>query len=148
MQTLLAEARPAKVANLDYEAEFAAREAEIEAAERAKAVIVVEEDLRHQLDKNAAQLMPVDTGCKDLPPQTMEPVFTRPTLTLPPDPPRAVAAGIQAVVNGKNLELALDLFPSCAASHRPSTRQRTMTAAHRVPGRLPAQENLVLLFDE
>ena len=44
MQTLLAEARPAKVSNLDYQAEFAAREAEIEAAERAKAVIVVKEE--------------------------------------------------------------------------------------------------------
>jgi len=46
MQTLLKEAQPEEV---DYQAQFAAREAEIEAAERSKAIIIVGEPIKQEL---------------------------------------------------------------------------------------------------
>ena len=144
MQTLLAEARPAKVSNLDYQAEFAAREAEIEAAERAKAVIVVKEDIREQLDKSTAEPAPAANGP---PPHATEPMFAPSATTPAPAPPTAALGGIQTAVNGKNLELDLALFPSCLAGSQPATRQRSAMAIPRA-GRLGARENLTLQFDE
>jgi hypothetical protein len=144
MQTLLAEARPAKVSNLDYQAEFAAREAEIEAAERAKAVIVVKEDVREQLDKSTAEPAPAANGA---PPQATEPMLAPSATTHMPAPPTAALVGIHTGVNGKNLELDLALFPSCIEGSQPATRQRSVMAVPRA-GRLGAQENLTLQFDE
>jgi hypothetical protein len=144
MQTLLAEARPAKVSNLDYQAEFAAREAEIEAAERAKAVIVVEEDVRKQLDQSTAEPAP---AANDPPPHATEPMLA-PLATAPtPAPPTAVLVGIQTVVNGKNLELDLALVPIGIEGPHPATRLRSVMAIPRV-GRLGVRENLTLQFDE
>src|ERR1039457_5972574 len=144
MQTLLAEARPAKVNNLDYQAEFAAREAEIEAAEQAKAVIVVKEDIREQLDKSTAEPAPAANG----PPlHATEPMFapsaTTPTLA----PPTAMWVGIQTVGNEKNLELDLALVPICIEGSQPATRLRSVIAIPRA-GRLGDRENLPLQFDE
>jgi hypothetical protein len=48
MQTLLKEAKPEEV---DYQAEFAAREAEIEAAERSKAIIIVGDPIKQELNQ-------------------------------------------------------------------------------------------------
>jgi hypothetical protein len=144
MQTLLAEARPAKVSNLDYQAEFAAREAEIEAAERAKAVIVVKEDVREQLDKSTAESA---SAANSPPPQATEPMLAPSATTPMPAPPTAALGGIQTAVNGKNLELDLALFPSCLAGSQPATRQRSAMAIPRA-GRLGARENLTLQFDE
>jgi hypothetical protein len=144
MQTLLAEARPAKVSNLDYQAEFAAREAEIEAAERAKAVIVVKEDIREQLDKSTAESAPAANGP---PPQATEPMLAPSATTPMRAPPTAALGGIQTAVNGKNLELDLALFPSCVEGPQPATRQRSAMAIPRA-GRLGARENLTLQFDE
>ena len=145
MQTLLAEARPAKVTNIDYRAEFAAREAEIEAAERAKAVIVVKEDLREQLDKSIAQPTPAGG---DPSANSIEPMPATPGSALAVEPPKTGSVGVQTVVNGRNLELDLDLLPSphaCCA--QPGIRHRSVMP---IPGtgRLAAQENLLLLFDE
>ena len=144
MQTLLAEARPAKVSNLDYQAEFAAREAEIEAAERAKAVIVVKEDVREQLDKSTAEPAPAANGP---PPQATEPMLAPSATTPAPAPPTAALVGIHTAVNGKNLELDLALFPSCVEGSQPATRQRSVMGIPRA-GRLGARENLTLQFDE
>jgi hypothetical protein len=144
MQTLLAEARPAKVSNLDYQAEFAAREAEIEAAERAKAVIVVKGDVREQLDKSTAESAP---AANRPPPQPTEPMLAPSATTPAPAPPTAALAGIHTVANGKNLELDLVLFPSCVDGPQPVTRQRSVVAIPRA-GRLGARENLTLQFDE
>ena len=143
MQTLLAEARPAKVANIDYRAEFAAREAEIEAAERAKAVIVVKEDLREQLDKTIAQPAPTSG---DPTANSIEPIPA--TRSAPAaDPPKTGPVGVPPVVNGRNLELDLDLLPSPHVCAQPGTRHRSVMPIPR-DGRLAAQENLLLLFDE
>jgi len=144
MQTLLAEARPAKVSNLDYQAEFAAREAEIEAAERAKAVIVVKEDVREQLDKSTTEPAPT---VNDPPPQATEPIPAAPGTSPGPPPPTVASVGIQTVANGKNLELDLALFPSCIEGPQPATRQKSAMAIPRA-GRLGAQANLILQFDE
>jgi hypothetical protein len=144
MQTLLAEARPAKVSNLDYQAEFAAREAEIEAAERAKAVIVVKEDVREQLDKSTTEPAPAANGP---PPQATEPMLAPSATTPAPAPPATALVGIHTGVNGKNLELDLALFPSCIEGSQPAARQRSVMAIPR-PGRLGARENLILQFDE
>jgi hypothetical protein len=144
MQTLLAEARPAKVSNLDYQAEFAAREAEIETAERAKAVIVVKEDVRKQLDQSTAELAPAANGP---PTHATEPMLAPSATTPTSAPPTAVLVGIQTVVNGKNLELDLALVPICIEGSQPATRLRSVMAIPRA-GRLGAPENLTLQFDE
>jgi DNA-binding transcriptional regulator/RsmH inhibitor MraZ len=64
MQTLLKEAQPVEV---DYQAEFAAREAEIEAAERSKAIIIVGDPIKHELSQPTVAetaVTPATTGTK------------------------------------------------------------------------------------
>jgi hypothetical protein len=133
MQTLLAEARPVEVANVDYQAEFAAREAEVEAAERAKATIVVKQDVREQLDQcvteqPAPQPDPASARSDDVPIQF--PNFT------PPD--------LRPHANGENLEL--DFGIAFGNGNNAPSVKRSRIASASVQSRSIAQ-NLTFIFD-
>ena len=139
MQTLLAEARPAKSATSIIRPSSPRARRKSKPPKRAKAVIVVKEDVREQLDKSMAEPAPAANGP---PPHATEPMPAPSATTPTPAPPTAAPVGIQTVVNGKNLELDLALLPSCIEGPQPATRQRSVMAIPRA-GRLGAQENLI-----
>ncbi len=133
MQTLLAEARPAEAANVDYQVEFAAREAEVEAAERAKATIVVKQDVREQLNHCATEqpeprVEPTSASSEVVP--VRFPNFTPPDLR-----PRA---------NGENLELDFGISFGNGDNARFVKRAR-MASARLQAGSIA--QNLTFMFD-
>jgi hypothetical protein len=136
MQALLAEARPAEVSNVDYQAEFAAREAEVEASEQAKAVIVVEGGVRSQLAQSTAikagDPIPAETSPE---PHATPGTVQFPHFTPPEGRPRA---------NVENLELDLGLV--LAGVNHSIRRQRLPLVRFRTAGTSTVQ-NLTFAFD-
>ena len=137
MQTLLAEARPAEVNNVDYQAEFAAREAEVEASERAKAVIVVEPDLREQLERSGAD--------QPLPDNRAEPTPTPPA-AVPAQFPNSTPAYVRPRANGENLELDFGLSFGTGEVLKPDKRSRSATTRCPAPFQ-NSRENLTFAFE-
>ncbi len=110
MQTLLAKAKPA---TMDYNAEFTARETEIEQAEKKKAVIVVNETLQEHLDKapeapaDEPQAWPAAAaaaeGKGEDQPASAAPGERLQAIT------KAASPNVQYLVDGENLLLPLDV---------------------------------------
>ena len=108
MQTLLAETKPV---SMDYNAEFIAREKEIEQAEKRKAIIVVNQNLQEHLTTK-----PVDPAKEQ--PSVTGPAAEAPPCEAPQPPKESVKtivqmAGpeVQFLVEGDNLLLPLDVPP-------------------------------------
>lgn len=133
MQTLLAEARPAEADNVDYQAEFAAREAEVEAAERAKATIVVKQDVRERLSRCAAEQLEVPS--QPASPRLESRPVQFPNFTPPDLRPRA---------NGENLEFDFGISFRDGDSSRAGRRSRVSAAR---PQSQSVSQNLTFMFE-
>ena len=137
MQTLLAEARPAESNNVDYQAEFAARDAEVEASERAKAIIVVERDVRQELDQSCVDQSPSDNCAEPIPAPPADVPTQFPNFTPPDSRPRA---------NGENLELDLGIAFGNGESVSPAKRLRT-SASRCQPLSQSVGQNLLFVLE-
>jgi hypothetical protein len=107
MQTLLADHKPA---SMDYNAEFAAREHEIEQAEKRKAIIVVNKNLQEHLKQaEVAQEKPAAAApaAEFLPPAAPQPPKEAPAKTIA----QMAIPAIQFLVEGDILLLPLGLAP-------------------------------------
>ena len=107
MQTLLADHKPA---SMDYNAEFAAREHEIEQAEKRKAIIVVNKNLQEHLKQaELAQEKPAAAApaAEFLPPAAPQPPKEAPAKTVA----QMAIPAIQFLVEGDILLLPLGLAP-------------------------------------
>jgi hypothetical protein len=107
MQTLLADTKPV---SMDYNAEFAAREHEIEQAEKRKVIIVVDKSLQEHLKQAevAKEKPSVTTPAAEVPPPAApQPLKEAPAKTIA----QMASPAIQFLVEGDILLLPLGLPP-------------------------------------